>query len=156
MVEYRQKITHKPAFDDLVNGCDHKTKGDHGRGSVKEYWTIKRSDHFGIQWEIYTNWMLPETYEEGRNIHGEPINWDTFRGPFWGPVDYHSPIEFEYGIELEKGKCDITKGKCWLDTGYSIGESVGAVLIREGTQPTWVALQDMLIDWADEILKTYD
>ena len=140
-----QEIRLYPAFDDMVNGCEHTPKDDHGRRAVRMVWRAVDGG-FGVEWDLHTNWMLPETYEKGQTIYGGPIDWGARLG--FGPsvIDMHSPEPTYEGQERRNSKCEVTDlDHCYSDAAYSVGETFEEILVREGSEKVW----EKLADWVE-------
>lgn len=140
----KHKVSFRPAFDDMVNGCAHTPKDDHGRSSVVVSFEAKADNRAAVL-EVFSGWYLPETIEKGRNIHDQPIEWVKL-SRLTAVIDLHSPTPQFEGHESHTSECQITTGPCFFDSAFSAGDGVFELLIREGEGPFWEALEGWIPD----------
>lgn len=139
----RHLVRFRPAFDDLVNGCAHETKGDHGRGSV-QCALVSLGGFAAASLEFSTGWRLPETYEHGRDIYGRVVDWRELPGPDSGVVFLHSRYWMPDTEVYESKNCEYVGGRCFSDVGFTMSDVGIDKLLREGS--------DSVFEWLDEIV----
>lgn len=141
MIEHT--ISFRPAFDDMVNGCAHEPEGDHGRSSAQITFSTQQ-DHRGAELQVYSGWHLPETYKEGRNLSGDPIDWNKTIGMQTAQINIHGPEPVFKDQPISNTDCKITGGICYSDSAYSAANEVFETLVRSGEEPFWDALDEWI------------
>lgn len=144
---FEHRITFSPAFDDLVNGCDHPTTGNHGRASVQAI-LVAAGHGVASVLQFSTEWMLPETYESGLNIYGQPVDWRREPKPGPGALYLHSARPLVDGM-WESPTCEYLKATCYSDVSYLASDEGTAVLVREGSDAAF----GWLDRWARSVLE---
>lgn len=139
MIEH--SVRFYPAYDDMINECEHETKGDHGRASVRVNF-IAQDDSRAAVLSTSTGWYLPETYD-GKDIYGQPLIWNKEGAKRWSSaaIDIHSPEPQFEDHPVSNENCPFTGGDCYSDTGFSAADVVLQILVRQGEDEFWKALE---------------
>ncbi len=137
MIEHT--ISFRPAFDDMVNGCAHEPKGDHGRTSVMVSFTTQDNGR-GAVLEVSSGWHLPETYTKGLNIRGGFLDWNAVVAIRSAKISLHSPTPLFDNQDVSILDCKITGGPCYSDVAFVAADAVFEVLVRVGEEAFWAEL----------------
>lgn len=135
----RREITFSPAFDKRdpdpcknygIHGCDLRMHLIGERGAV--------------QFVLYTDWHLPHVDRELR-AKGSKLS------PTPADLGYHSFIPLYEG-QCEQAKCNVLGCKCFYDGSGLNAEPIYEILLREGSEGVWTALES----YYDETLPTLE
>ena len=129
--EFERIVEFYPAYDKR-HPNPHK---DHG---IADVWIkfILKGKKGAVQFLMSTGWFLPETVEDykskGINLMDRPRGWD---------LGYHSPKPMYEGQEPATENCPILGGKCYYDGSTLAAEKILEILLREGSNGVWKALE---------------
>lgn len=140
--DFERRINFIPAY--------HKVDEGKGVGSARMYVALV-GDLGAISWELYTDWMLPETVawwkETGRDRFLTPG--DPTAGAVWA---HYAIPRHEDDINDGPHDCDLLPdGKCWgyLACSYLAGDEVYLPLVREGEDGLWSRLRQFYAEWVE-------
>lgn len=102
-------------------------------------WFILKGPKGAVQFQIGTDWYLPEVQEElsvkhphkDKYIFPKPSGWD---------VGYHSPVPMYEG-QSSIGKCDILDCECYYDGSGTRAHEWIPSFIAGGTEWLWPRLE---------------
>lgn len=87
----------------------------------------------GAEFEIMTNWYLPQNRSPGTKIVE----------PFGAGITYHAKIAQSEDQLMSSDGCELTGGVCYCDGWYSEGDKLFEKMIAEGDKVVWARLQEV-------------
>jgi len=133
-----------------AKGCPGRPWDDgrsHGRHGVEIRWYLGNSVEGIVQFVIYTNWMLPETWEDPTYPSLELMK------PIAADLGYHSPKSL-YKEHYRSDFCHLLSQRfCFYDGSGLNAEPVMERLFREGGDAVWEELERY---WATVFGETDD
>lgn len=151
--EFSRRVVVTPAF----HRVHADPRQDYGVGSADLVFVL-RGPLGAISWEVFTSWMLPETWEwwakrrdtPGDSMFGQPMP-DSV--PKSGLVTLHAAATSrEHENRRLHDTCDWVDGPCWseiLSCGW--GDALLTTLIAEGDGPVWPRLREFYDRYLAEI-----
>jgi hypothetical protein len=137
---FEHKIETEPAFDKR-HPDPHKNYGVHGL--TMRFLSIGPKG--AIQFLLYTNWHLPHVQHELLNkCHGPEVSGAYCRlNPMPADIGYHSYVPRYEGQSVVTKSCPVLGGKpCYYDGSSLQAEEYFAILVREGLDALWMALDE--------------
>lgn len=133
---YERIVEFTPAWDKR-DPDPSKNYGIHG----VELRMVLKGAKGAVQFVLYTNWMLPAVMREGGGSYHLP--------PMPADLGYHW-IEPRYEDQRAM-QCEYTgTGKCYYDGSGLNAERIYEVLLREGSEGVWKALEAYYEDLAGD------
>ena len=139
--KFERIIDFSPAYDKR----NPNPKKNYGIGSVQIRFVL-RKDNKAVQFLFGTDWYLPETVKEYKQIGNKhetvPCNLRgrSSCGVEGWDVGYHSPTSTYKDQPLFK-KCDYIKGGCYYSGSGLYAHENSEILIREGSEGVWKFLE---------------
>lgn len=133
-----ERITEwRPAYDKR-NPNPAKNYGIHG---AECKWILK-GDRGAVQFVIFTNWYLPKVADDlARKCHS-PEDVKLFFGPMGADVGYHA-LTPQYDGQESRPDCPYLDGRpCFYDGSGLAAETMLALLIEQGDEAVWKALEE--------------
>jgi hypothetical protein len=112
-------------------GIGSQTKSVHGVDLTFATVNEKRA----VTLTVFTNWMLPETYEYWQKRGLKPSS-----DPTPADITYHSPVKLDE-YDCEHGDCSYTGGKCYHSSSSSNAQRYFDILVRYGIDALWIEME---------------
>jgi hypothetical protein len=138
---FTRAITFTPAFD-RRNPDPKKDYGIHG---AECHFSLSK-DGKGVSFCLFTNWMLPHVQAETDARTTSAEHRYLFHKPQPAGVSYHD-TKPHYEEQRCREDCDVTGGKCYSDSSYTMGDEFFKVLVEKGSEGLWLRLEELYNEW---------
>jgi hypothetical protein len=137
MSDLTREIKFLRAFDKR-DPDPNKNYGIHG---VDMTWYVKGVEG-AVQFKVFTNWHMPKVRDEwiDRDRAGDPPPLCVVM-PMAADLGYHSPVAQYEGQEPVSDSCELLGGTCYYDGSGLNAQPVFDILITEGEEACWKALE---------------
>lgn len=137
LVPFERIVTMRPAFDRRSDD-PKKNYGIHG----VELRMVLKGPLGATQFLLFTNWQLPHVTEEHMERWGcDPSMSRSLFLPLPADLGYHWPMPRYEG--QSPMPCDLMpSGKCYYDGSSLNADRIYTVLLREGSDGVWKALEE--------------
>ena len=141
MNDFTRKISFHPAFDKR-NSEPSKNYGIHG---LEMCFTLIGAEG-GVSFHIYTNWHLPHVQEELDSKVPDDYYPYLMHSPQPAGVEGHWRVPQYEGQTPVKG-CSVAGGDCYRDGSGLLATEFFNILVTEGEEAVWKALEKRYEDW---------
>lgn len=131
---------------------------NYGIGSVELGWYVK-GEAGVIQFTLITGWHLKRVADELiRRCDGPNGQFPHCSlQPLPSDIGYHSPVPLYDGQTVLTDECPFLDGRpCYYDGSSSMADGVFKVLVEQGEDALWAALEEWYADRFSEVIAAKD